>query len=251
MVNSKSVPTCCWYCYSVCSLIRKSSNNSHTLSPQCPVNCITWSPLSPDVFLSCSSDWTIQLWRRDHPKPVLGFTSAQRAVYDIKWSPKWAAVFGAVNEGQLEIWDLNSSMWVRPVCSHALSYSVVSVMWNLSQEWSCGSTLSASLLQLGPGHCAARCSRCEDGVPAVCHTDRLCPGRRQWWTSDCLPAQEPQRGRRQPGRTYCTYMVGSGTNHSAVCVCVWAVHWTTQSVFFYLFLQVDILEGIIRSAASR
>uniref|UniRef100_A0A8C9XDZ3 Dynein axonemal intermediate chain 4 n=1 Tax=Sander lucioperca TaxID=283035 RepID=A0A8C9XDZ3_SANLU len=76
----------------------------------CPVNHVTWSPLSPDVFLSCSADWTIQLWKQDHHKPVLGFTSTQRTVCDIKWSPKWATVFGAVNEGQLEIWDLNSSI---------------------------------------------------------------------------------------------------------------------------------------------
>ncbi|XP_037644615.1 dynein intermediate chain 4, axonemal isoform X3 [Sebastes umbrosus] len=77
---------------------------------QCPVNCITWSPLSPDVFLSCSSDWTVQLWKQDHHSPMLSFTSTQRAVCDIKWCPKWATVFGAVNEGQLEIWDLNSSI---------------------------------------------------------------------------------------------------------------------------------------------
>ncbi|XP_029309687.1 WD repeat-containing protein 78-like isoform X2 [Cottoperca gobio] len=76
----------------------------------CPVNCIAWSPLSPDVFLSCSSDWTIQLWKSDLQNPVFGFSSTQRAVCDIKWSPKWATVFGAVNEGQLEIWDLNSSI---------------------------------------------------------------------------------------------------------------------------------------------
>ncbi|XP_070701689.1 dynein axonemal intermediate chain 4-like [Pempheris klunzingeri] len=76
----------------------------------CAVNSIAWCPLSPDVFLSCSSDWTIQLWRRDYLNPVLGFTSTQRAVRDIKWSLKWATVFGAVNEGQLEIWDLSSSI---------------------------------------------------------------------------------------------------------------------------------------------
>uniref|UniRef100_A0A3Q4HSZ4 Dynein axonemal intermediate chain 4 n=1 Tax=Neolamprologus brichardi TaxID=32507 RepID=A0A3Q4HSZ4_NEOBR len=73
----------------------------------CPVNCVAWSPFNPDVFLSCSSDWTIQLWKQHHLKPVLGFTSAQKAVYDIKWSPKWPTVFGAVTEGQLEIWDLS------------------------------------------------------------------------------------------------------------------------------------------------
>ncbi|XP_039900890.1 dynein intermediate chain 4, axonemal isoform X1 [Simochromis diagramma] len=76
----------------------------------CPVNCVAWSPFNPDVFLSCSSDWTIQLWKQHHLKPVLGFTSAQKAFYDIKWSPKWPTVFGAVTEGQLEIWDLSSSI---------------------------------------------------------------------------------------------------------------------------------------------
>uniref|UniRef100_A0A3B4X930 Dynein axonemal intermediate chain 4 n=1 Tax=Seriola lalandi dorsalis TaxID=1841481 RepID=A0A3B4X930_SERLL len=75
-----------------------------------PVNQVAWCPHSPDVFLSCSSDWTIQLWKQDHLKPVLGFTSTQTAVCDVQWSPKWATVFGAVNEEQLEIWDLNWSI---------------------------------------------------------------------------------------------------------------------------------------------
>ncbi|XP_075934556.1 dynein axonemal intermediate chain 4 [Anarhichas minor] len=90
------------------------SNNQHFLETYrkhfCPVNRITWSPLCPDVFLSCSSDWTIQLWKQDHHLPMFGFSSTQIAVCDIKWSPKWATVFGAVNEEQLEIWDLNSSI---------------------------------------------------------------------------------------------------------------------------------------------
>ncbi|XP_031733063.1 WD repeat-containing protein 78-like [Anarrhichthys ocellatus] len=90
------------------------SNNQHFLETYrkhfCPVNRITWSPLCPDVFLSCSSDWTIQLWKQDHHFPMFGFSSTQIAVCDIKWSPKWATVFGAINEEQLEIWDLNSSI---------------------------------------------------------------------------------------------------------------------------------------------
>ncbi|KAA8587599.1 hypothetical protein FQN60_016461, partial [Etheostoma spectabile] len=90
--------------------IREKFSNGHIYAPQCPVNRVTWSPLSPDVFLSCSVDWTLQLWKQDHRKPVLGFTSTHRTVCDVKWSPKWATVFGAVNEGQLEIWDLNSSV---------------------------------------------------------------------------------------------------------------------------------------------
>ncbi|KAM4728041.1 dynein axonemal intermediate chain 4 isoform 2-T2 [Anableps anableps] len=75
----------------------------------CPVTCITWCPLHPDVFLSCSSDSTIQLWKQDCVNPLLSFTSNHGPVCEVRWSPKQATVFGAVNDRQLEIWDLNSS----------------------------------------------------------------------------------------------------------------------------------------------
>uniref|UniRef100_A0A3B4B688 Dynein axonemal intermediate chain 4 n=1 Tax=Periophthalmus magnuspinnatus TaxID=409849 RepID=A0A3B4B688_9GOBI len=75
-----------------------------------PVNSIEWSPFSPDLFLSCSSDWTVQLWRRDNPKPILGFSSSQTAVYGVRWSPKWPTVFAALKAEQLEIWDLKISI---------------------------------------------------------------------------------------------------------------------------------------------
>ncbi|XP_013869307.1 dynein axonemal intermediate chain 4 [Austrofundulus limnaeus] len=95
---------------------RSCSNNQQVLATYkkhfSPVNCISWCPLNPDVFLSCSSDWTIQLWNQDSPDPVLGFSSTHRAVNDIKCSPKWASVFGALTEEQLEIWDLNASSQV-------------------------------------------------------------------------------------------------------------------------------------------
>ncbi|RXM94229.1 WD repeat-containing protein 78 [Acipenser ruthenus] len=78
-----------------------------------------WSPFSPDVFLSCSADWTMQLWRQDLLKPVLSFTSTNRAVYDIMWSPKSSTVFGAVNEGSVEIWDLAASILDPTVVSPA------------------------------------------------------------------------------------------------------------------------------------
>ncbi|KAL7891245.1 hypothetical protein AOLI_G00007210 [Acnodon oligacanthus] len=75
-----------------------------------PIYKVTWSPFCPDVFLSCSADWTIQLWRQDLLTPVLAFTSTQKAVHDVMWSPRWATVFGAVNEGRVEIWDLGASI---------------------------------------------------------------------------------------------------------------------------------------------
>uniref|UniRef100_A0A8B9K0S6 Dynein axonemal intermediate chain 4 n=1 Tax=Astyanax mexicanus TaxID=7994 RepID=A0A8B9K0S6_ASTMX len=74
-----------------------------------PVRKVTWSPFCPDVFLSCSADWTIQLWRQDLFTPVLGFTSTQNAVHDVMWSPRWATVFGVINEDRVEIWNLGAS----------------------------------------------------------------------------------------------------------------------------------------------
>ena len=34
---------------------------------------VVWNPFHPDVFLSCSADWTVKMWHRGHSKPVLTF----------------------------------------------------------------------------------------------------------------------------------------------------------------------------------
>ncbi|KAK0151733.1 WD repeat-containing protein 78 [Merluccius polli] len=75
-----------------------------------PVHRVRWSPLSSDVFISCSSDWTVRLWRRGFHTPMLDLTSTYSGVYDVAWSPRWATVFAAVKQGQIEVWDLGSSI---------------------------------------------------------------------------------------------------------------------------------------------
>ncbi|XP_033838661.1 dynein axonemal intermediate chain 4 [Periophthalmus magnuspinnatus] len=75
-----------------------------------PVLGVSYSPLCPGVFLSCSSDWTVQLWTEERLTPALSLSSGHRAVLAVQWSPKAAAVFGAVSETGLEIWDLQSSI---------------------------------------------------------------------------------------------------------------------------------------------
>uniref|UniRef100_A0A8C3RLB8 Dynein axonemal intermediate chain 4 n=1 Tax=Chelydra serpentina TaxID=8475 RepID=A0A8C3RLB8_CHESE len=74
-----------------------------------PVYKIAWNPFSTDMFLSCSADWSIILWRQDSLRPILTFSSTTNVVHDIMWSPKSAFVFAAVNEGRVEIWDLSVS----------------------------------------------------------------------------------------------------------------------------------------------
>lgn len=74
-----------------------------------PIYALVWSPFVPDVFLSCSADWSIRLWHQDKSRPILNFFSSTKPVYDIAWSPKSSTVFACVNEGAVEVWDLNIS----------------------------------------------------------------------------------------------------------------------------------------------
>ncbi|XP_064372403.1 dynein axonemal intermediate chain 4 isoform X2 [Dromaius novaehollandiae] len=74
-----------------------------------PVYKIAWNPFSTDVFLSCSTDWSIILWHQDSQKPILTFSSTAAIVHDIMWSPKSVFIFVAVNESRIEIWDLSIS----------------------------------------------------------------------------------------------------------------------------------------------
>ncbi|XP_030063051.1 dynein axonemal intermediate chain 4 isoform X2 [Microcaecilia unicolor] len=84
-----------------------------------PIYKIAWSPFCHDVFLSCSADWNIYLWRQDILKPILSFSASTEAVHDIKWSPTSALVFGAVNDSRVEIWDLSVNILDPVIVSFA------------------------------------------------------------------------------------------------------------------------------------
>ncbi|KAG0030526.1 hypothetical protein BGZ81_002540 [Podila clonocystis] len=72
-----------------------------------------------DLYLTCSVDWTVKLWRkRTNPKPatpdnavvhpLYSFESADDYVYDVKWSPTHPAIFGTVEgSGKFDVWNLN------------------------------------------------------------------------------------------------------------------------------------------------
>jgi len=75
-----------------------------------------------DLFLTCSVDWTLKLWRArglTNTKPPAGgaatavsplysFDEADDYVYDVKWHPSHPAIFGAVDgSGKFDLWNLN------------------------------------------------------------------------------------------------------------------------------------------------
>lgn len=82
------------------------------------VNHIEWSPFSPNVFLSCSRDETVQMWKQG--RPVMTFKSIhQGPVIFVKWSPNCSTLFGVVKEDHVEIWDLNLSILFPTIVHHA------------------------------------------------------------------------------------------------------------------------------------
>ncbi|KAK1887985.1 WD repeat-containing protein 78 [Dissostichus eleginoides] len=104
-------------------------NVLHTYTKHfCPVNHVEWSPFSPDVFLSCSSDWTIQLWKQDCSNPVMSFKSTQRTVSTVRWSPNSSTVFAAINGEMVEIWDLNLNIML-PTVVHRAAAAVTSLLF--------------------------------------------------------------------------------------------------------------------------
>lgn len=71
------------------------------------VYTVAWNPFHPDVFLSCSADWTVKLWKKDSPLPVLVY-DLNCAVGDVQWSPYSSTVFACISaDGKLRLFDLD------------------------------------------------------------------------------------------------------------------------------------------------
>ena len=85
-----------------------------------PVYRIACSPFDRETFLSCSADWTVQLWSaKKNDKSVQTFHSVDLSdvVHDVAWSPSSSTIFGSVTgDGRIEIWDLSTSMLDPAVC---------------------------------------------------------------------------------------------------------------------------------------
>ncbi|KAJ3024410.1 UNVERIFIED_CONTAM: WD repeat-containing protein 78 [Siphonaria sp. JEL0065] len=85
-----------------------------------PVYKVKWSPFLPNVFLSCSADWTVRLWDAEEESCAFKFQSGKDGITDIAWSPTNATVFScASNDGRLEVWDLKHSV-LDPIVIHTV-----------------------------------------------------------------------------------------------------------------------------------
>ncbi|EPY29035.1 dynein intermediate chain 1, axonemal [Angomonas deanei] len=74
-----------------------------------------WNPFHPDVFATCSTDWTVKLWLKSSTKPLLVFDLGD-CVGDIAWSPYSASVLAAVtSNGKVCIFDFHYNK-AEPLC---------------------------------------------------------------------------------------------------------------------------------------
>jgi dynein intermediate chain 4, axonemal len=84
-----------------------------------PVYNVQWCPYQPNLFISCSADWTVRLWTADRSTPLLTFQNSNEEVHDVQWCPNNSTVFAtATDSGTVEVWDFAQST-LRPVASHA------------------------------------------------------------------------------------------------------------------------------------
>ena len=71
-----------------------------------PINSIVWNTFYPSVFLSCASEYSINIWHKDFPQPLLRYDLGAQ-VGDIAWSPHSSTVFSAATlDGRVMVFDL-------------------------------------------------------------------------------------------------------------------------------------------------
>jgi WD40 repeat protein len=82
-----------------------------------PVYRVRWNPIDPNVFISCSADWTVRVWNQEKFSPTLTIESfatkkqmRSSSVTDVAWSRHDMSVFASVSvTGTVEVWDLSYS----------------------------------------------------------------------------------------------------------------------------------------------
>ncbi|XP_072429271.1 dynein, axonemal, intermediate chain 1, paralog 2 isoform X3 [Chiloscyllium punctatum] len=59
------------------------------------VDALHWNTFHPEIFISCSSDWTVKIWDHNLKNPMFTF-DLNAPVGDVTWSPYSSTVFAAV-----------------------------------------------------------------------------------------------------------------------------------------------------------
>uniref|UniRef100_UPI00398EED48 dynein, axonemal, intermediate chain 1, paralog 2 isoform X2 n=1 Tax=Pristiophorus japonicus TaxID=55135 RepID=UPI00398EED48 len=83
------------------------------------VDALRWNTFHPEIFISCSSDWTVKIWDHNLKNPMFTF-DLNSPVGDVTWSPYSSTVFAAVTtDGKVHVFDLNVNKY-EPICEQAV-----------------------------------------------------------------------------------------------------------------------------------
>ncbi|CAG9331817.1 unnamed protein product [Blepharisma stoltei] len=78
-----------------------------------PVYKVRCNPFWSNIMLTCSADWTVQIWdwrREENSIMTCQAQDLRDAVNDIEWSPHDSTIFSSVaDDGRIELWDLSDS----------------------------------------------------------------------------------------------------------------------------------------------
>jgi len=92
-----------------CSKSYKEQYIESYLSHSGPVYKVRNNPFHPEVFISCSADWSVRVWNSKYESPLFVLKSLDLfdEVLDVKWNPFCSTSFAsACKDGRVEIWDL-------------------------------------------------------------------------------------------------------------------------------------------------
>lgn len=82
---------------------------------QMAVYTTRWNAFHPNIFVTCSGDWTVKVWLRSSTKPLLTFDLGD-SVGDVAWAPYSSTVLAAVTaSGKVCIFDLHKNK-NEPLC---------------------------------------------------------------------------------------------------------------------------------------
>jgi dynein intermediate chain len=123
------------------------------------------SPLSElsGLYLTCSLDWTIKLWRVVVPtttspqivEPLKSFEDAQDYIADVSWAPTHPAVFACIDGcGNLQIYNLNVNV-DQPVYQTTLPNTIGGpnkLSWSKNGEYITVASLDGSVLLFQISH---------------------------------------------------------------------------------------------------
>ncbi|KAL4227306.1 cytoplasmic dynein with WD40 domain [Mactra antiquata] len=95
---------------------------------------VRWNPYHPDIYITCSADWTVKIWERTNKsasdkndstdtsakKPLFTF-DLNNSVGDVAWAPYSSTVFAAVTaDGKVFAYDLNVNKY-EPLCEQMVA----------------------------------------------------------------------------------------------------------------------------------